>query len=183
MADPAAMELYMQAMAEFSVRQQQRLVAGEETSDAMEENREATAALVLLVARREELERFRERVTELTEDDAARIEQVWRELARDGEESDEGEEGEEGDDDGEFEDEALMGEAEDEDGDATDEELQDEEDEGPKARAKKVPKAAKPQIEVTAELVREWQGKLLKGEHSAPTGLHGGGSSGRCARP
>ena len=49
MADPAAMELYMQAMAEFAVRQQQRLETGDETSDAVEENREATAALLLLV--------------------------------------------------------------------------------------------------------------------------------------
>ena len=46
-------------MAEYSVRQRERLTAGADSSDALEENREATAALVLLVARREELERYR----------------------------------------------------------------------------------------------------------------------------
>lgn len=97
MADPVVMEQYMNAMAEYSVRQRDRLTAVDaDNNELIEENREATAALNLLVARREELDNYRERVHELTEEDASRIEEIWRELARDGDEES-GEEGVEGD--------------------------------------------------------------------------------------
>lgn len=87
MSDPMAMTTFMHAMAEYSIRQQDRLNSGgdADTEAAVEENREATAALALLVARRDELEKCRDRVHELTEVDAERIETIWRELARDGE--------------------------------------------------------------------------------------------------
>ena len=70
MHDPASMELYMQAMAAYSTRQRERLTCSADNSAAIAENREATAAIALLVARREELERYRKRVEELTEEDA-----------------------------------------------------------------------------------------------------------------
>ena len=102
MNDPTAMTRFMHAMAEYSIRQQDRVAAGcdADTEAAVEENREATAALALLVTRRKELRSYRERVHELTEEDAERIEAIWRELARDGDgDGDDGAEGmEEGSD-------------------------------------------------------------------------------------
>jgi len=89
MEDPTAMAAYMERMAAFSHRQQVQL---EDVDEEAEENREATAALALLVARRQELEAFRERVDELTADDADRIEGIWRELACDDEGEEEGSE-------------------------------------------------------------------------------------------
>ena len=107
MNDPAIMEEYMMRLGEYACRQKERLYGdgrdGVDHSALMEENQEATAALALLVARREELERYHSNVDGLTEEDAARIEKIWRELASeedgDGEEETE-EDGE--DDDAEF---------------------------------------------------------------------------------
>ena len=93
MVNPDTMERFMTAMAEYSVRQRDRLEQNDANSVALEENREATAALALLVARREELEAYRQRVQTLTEVDAARIEDIWRELAREESEEPESDEG------------------------------------------------------------------------------------------
>ena len=81
MADPTAMTRYMEAMALYSTRQQERL--REMESEALD-NREATAALALLSSRRHELLAYLDKVEELDEEAAARIETIWKELARDG---------------------------------------------------------------------------------------------------
>ena len=52
-------------------------------SEALD-NREATAALALLSSRRHELLAYLDKVEELDEEAAARIETIWKELARDG---------------------------------------------------------------------------------------------------
>ena len=48
MVNPDTMERFMTAMAEYSVRQRDRLEQNDANSVALEENREATAALALL---------------------------------------------------------------------------------------------------------------------------------------
>ena len=82
-ANPAAMEAYMEAMAAYSMRQQAALQQSE-AQDAMDDNREATAAIAILASRRQELQACLERVCEMTEEDAARVEEIWRELAHEG---------------------------------------------------------------------------------------------------
>ena len=82
MADAEAMEKFMMAMALYSTRQQARIKA---MASEASENQEATAAIALLCSRRRELEGLLGRVEELTDDDAARVEYIWKELAREGE--------------------------------------------------------------------------------------------------
>ena len=93
MADPLVMGQYMEAMAAYAQQQQQRLA---HLDGEAEENREASAALLLCTARRQELEAILERVHVLNEEDSERIEAIWLELAGDPEDGEAGE----GDSDG-----------------------------------------------------------------------------------
>ena len=58
--------------------EQQRL---EQLDAEREENREATAALSILTARRRELQTLLDGVYDLSDDEADRVESIWRELA------------------------------------------------------------------------------------------------------
>lgn len=82
MDDPAVMQQFMEAMAVYAQQQQDRLAG---LVAEAEENREASAALLLCTTRRNELEGFLERVHLLTEIDAERIEEIWQELSTGGE--------------------------------------------------------------------------------------------------
>jgi len=79
MANPEVMQMYMEEMAVYAQQQQDRLI---HLDDEAEENREASAALMLCVARRQELEGLLDHVHLLTEADAERIEEIWQELSR-----------------------------------------------------------------------------------------------------
>lgn len=83
MQDPERLQAYMEAMAAFAQRQQESLSSLEMEA---EDNREATAALALLSARRQELELLHDRAYCLTQTDADRISDIWRELSYEGEE-------------------------------------------------------------------------------------------------
>lgn len=126
MADPVKVGEYMEMMAAYSMRQQQALK--ETCAREAIENREAMAAIALLAARRQELLAFLDRVEELTEEDASRVEEIWAELAHDtsSDEDDEGWSGEEGEQEEEEEEESRHDDEEESAGDRSDEaDLQD----------------------------------------------------------
>jgi len=91
MQDPERLQAYMEAMAAFAQRQQESLSSLEMEA---EDNREATAALALLSARRQELELLHDRAYCLTQTDADRISDIWRELSYEGEEGSDNPDGE-----------------------------------------------------------------------------------------
>jgi hypothetical protein len=110
MEDPEAMQLYMEAMAVYAQQQRNRLTELDGAQEAIDENRDASAALLLCTTRRQELEVLLGRVHTLTEQDAERIEEIWQELSG-GLEDEEADVQEQGEEQGDDADESLILEA------------------------------------------------------------------------